>query len=178
MLLFQPPLRTSPHTRSTQERVALNVYETNLVSMLLITLFHTQQLRQLVAGDRAPRRREKWRSWWHDPANDALEARLCGRLPSHSLFHISMCSPLNISTFLTGGVKSCSRGVMWCDGRNDAIFVKDRFLTVSPQFFDSNFSRNRKGSQKKRYHSTEALRYKPEGRGFDSQWCHWNFSFT
>jgi hypothetical protein len=22
----------------------------------------------------------------------------------------------------------------------------------------------------------EALRYKPEGRGFDSPWCHWNFS--
>jgi hypothetical protein len=21
----------------------------------------------------------------------------------------------------------------------------------------------------------EALRYKIEGRGFDSQWCHWNF---
>ena len=21
----------------------------------------------------------------------------------------------------------------------------------------------------------EALRYKPEGRGFDSRWCHWNF---
>jgi hypothetical protein len=21
----------------------------------------------------------------------------------------------------------------------------------------------------------EALGYKPEGRGFDSQWCHWNF---
>jgi len=21
--------------------------------------------------------------------------------------------------------------------------------------------------------SVEALRYKPEGRGFDSQWCHW-----
>jgi hypothetical protein len=20
------------------------------------------------------------------------------------------------------------------------------------------------------------LRYKPEGRGFDSRWCHWNFS--
>jgi len=25
---------------------------------------------------------------------------------------------------------------------------------------------------------TEALRYKTEGRGFDSQWCHWNFSLT
>jgi hypothetical protein len=24
----------------------------------------------------------------------------------------------------------------------------------------------------------EALRYKPEGRGFDSQCCHWNFSLT
>jgi len=22
----------------------------------------------------------------------------------------------------------------------------------------------------------EALRYKPEGRGFDSRWCHWIFS--
>jgi hypothetical protein len=21
----------------------------------------------------------------------------------------------------------------------------------------------------------EALRYKPEGRGLDSRWCHWNF---
>jgi len=24
----------------------------------------------------------------------------------------------------------------------------------------------------------EALRYKSEDRGFDSQWCHWNFSLT
>ena len=24
----------------------------------------------------------------------------------------------------------------------------------------------------------EAPRYKPEGRGFDSRWCHWNFSLT
>jgi len=23
----------------------------------------------------------------------------------------------------------------------------------------------------------EALRYKPEGRGFDSRWNHWNYSF-
>ena len=26
--------------------------------------------------------------------------------------------------------------------------------------------------------SVEALRYKSEGRGFDSRWCHWNFSLT
>jgi hypothetical protein len=24
----------------------------------------------------------------------------------------------------------------------------------------------------------KAPRYKPEGRGFDSRWCHWNFSLT
>jgi len=24
----------------------------------------------------------------------------------------------------------------------------------------------------------QALRYKLEGRGFDSRWCHWNFSLT
>jgi hypothetical protein len=24
----------------------------------------------------------------------------------------------------------------------------------------------------------KALRYKPGGRGFDSRWCHWNFSVT
>jgi hypothetical protein len=24
----------------------------------------------------------------------------------------------------------------------------------------------------------EALPYKPEGRGFDSRWCHWIFSLT
>ena len=27
-------------------------------------------------------------------------------------------------------------------------------------------------------HLVETLRYKPEGRGFDSRWCHWNFSVT
>jgi hypothetical protein len=25
-------------------------------------------------------------------------------------------------------------------------------------------------------HLVETLRYKPEGRGSDSHWCHWNFS--
>ena len=24
----------------------------------------------------------------------------------------------------------------------------------------------------------EAVRYKSKGRGFDSRWCHWNFSLT
>ena len=24
----------------------------------------------------------------------------------------------------------------------------------------------------------EALRYKPQGRGFDTRWCHWNISLA
>ena len=28
------------------------------------------------------------------------------------------------------------------------------------------------------FHLVEAPRCKPEGRGFDSRWCHWNFSLT
>ena len=28
------------------------------------------------------------------------------------------------------------------------------------------------------FHIKKLLRYKPEGRGFDSRWCHWNFSST
>ena len=27
-------------------------------------------------------------------------------------------------------------------------------------------------------HLFEVLRYKLKGRGFDSYWCHWNFSLT
>jgi hypothetical protein len=27
-------------------------------------------------------------------------------------------------------------------------------------------------------HLVEAVRYKPEGRGFDSRWCHWNYTLT
>jgi len=38
------------------------------------------------------------------------------------------------------------------------------------------------GSQYEKGHAVaqlvEALRYKPEGRGFDSRWCHWKFSLT
>jgi hypothetical protein len=41
---------------------------------------------------------------------------------------------------------------------------------------------NRKQSCKAQGHAVaqlvEALRYKLEGRGFNSQWCQWNFSLT
>jgi hypothetical protein len=46
-------------------------------------------------------------------------------------------------------------------------------LLVSVKFSDYKLMRGHAVAQ-----VVEALRYKPEGRGFDSQWCHWNFSLT
>ena len=34
------------------------------------------------------------------------------------------------------------------------------------------------GNKKRRKKLKYVLSYKPEGRGFDSRWCHWNFSLT
>jgi hypothetical protein len=40
---------------------------------------------------------------------------------------------------------------------------------------DDNIKRRRKDAVAQ---LIEALPYKPEGHGFDSRWCHWNFSLT
>ena len=42
--------------------------------------------------------------------------------------------------------------------------------------FSFNFTCTNKGHAAAQL--VEALRYKPEGREFDSRWCHWNFSLT
>ena len=49
--------------------------------------------------------------------------------------------------------------------KKNAIFTLDFYLT-----------HNRKRHAVEQL--VEAIRYKPEGRGFDSRWCHWNFSLT
>jgi len=42
----------------------------------------------------------------------------------------------------------------------------------------SKVSRGIRGSfSLKGGHLVEALYYKPEGRGFDTRWCHWNFNW-
>jgi hypothetical protein len=40
------------------------------------------------------------------------------------------------------------------------------------------FSRTTKDNGHAVAQLVETLRYKPEGRGFDCRWCHWNFSLT
>ena len=49
-----------------------------------------------------------------------------------------------------------------------------------------NFKKKEEDELTERYYTfmacggvvVKALRYKPAGRGFDSRWCHWNFSVT
>jgi hypothetical protein len=52
------------------------------------------------------------------------------------------------------------------------------FITITHDIYDfvpetKHFSRGHAVAQ-----LTEALRYRPEGRGFDSRLSHWDFSFT
>ena len=47
-----------------------------------------------------------------------------------------------------------------------------RFGDEKNETFDGLHNLNRGGVRVK------APRYKPAGRGFDSRWCHWNFSVT
>jgi hypothetical protein len=54
-------------------------------------------------------------------------------------------------------------------GANDAIII----IISSSSSSISSSSRGYMVAQ-----LIEALRYKPEGRGFDSRWSHWNFSVT
>jgi hypothetical protein len=56
-----------------------------------------------------------------------------------------------------------------------------KMLESNAQYFSRN--RNSASLVSRNYFNSvaqlvEALRYKPEGRGFDSRWCHWNFSLT
>ena len=49
------------------------------------------------------------------------------------------------------------------------------------EFENCDFLKNKTAPTRKGHvvaQLVEALRYKPEGRGFNSRWCHWNFSLT
>jgi hypothetical protein len=46
-------------------------------------------------------------------------------------------------------------------------------VTANPQIFLYTVSSGARGGA-----VAEALRHKPEGRGIDSRWCHWNCSLT
>jgi len=55
------------------------------------------------------------------------------------------------------------------------VFVLHRFSFLDYAFFSMMMIENGFGTSTG---PDVALLYKPEGRGFDSRWCHWNFSLT
>ena len=66
------------------------------------------------------------------------------------------------------GKKEVRRCVLWSVYTN----VPDESDCQSVRFYArTSYERGHAVAQ-----LVEALRYKSEGRGFDSRWCHWNFS--
>jgi hypothetical protein len=65
--------------------------------------------------------------------------------------------------------------VLWLGTNNDVYFLASEYSDVvrSPNIITSLRIMGYPVA-----HLVGALRYKPEGRGFDSRWCHWNFSLT
>ena len=69
----------------------------------------------------------------------------------------------------------------------DSFIVTDKPIILTTQCIyvlllnptiNSNISLPRHNKGHAVAHLVQALRYKPEGRGFDFRWCHWNFSLT
>jgi hypothetical protein len=63
----------------------------------------------------------------------------------------------------------------------DAVYITQSLAYACWLFrdFGSNNNNNNNNNNSARVvQLVEALRYKPEGRGFDFRWCHWNFSLT
>jgi len=63
--------------------------------------------------------------------------------------------------------------VVTVDGHKGLMILKQPFVT----YFKSVSTYSVRGTLLVAQ-SVEALRYKPEGRGFDCPWCQWNFSLT
>jgi hypothetical protein len=61
-------------------------------------------------------------------------------------------------------------------GGTEENYKNEPDLTVSQPKLES--SEYKSGVGQAVVQLVEALRHNPEGRGFESQWCHWNFSLT
>jgi hypothetical protein len=93
--------------------------------------------------------------------------RLCGALPTFP--YISLCG--ETEQFYCG-VLSNARYLAACNLLHNFYFAytarhmsRDLYLRiVNAHYFNAQL--------------VEALCYEPEGSGFDSRWCHWNFSLT
>jgi hypothetical protein len=63
------------------------------------------------------------------------------------------------------------------------LTVRNRYhVNIKPKVFTPHYSKHLNSLNLYKGYAiaqlVKALRYKPEGPGFDSRWCHWNFSLT
>jgi len=72
------------------------------------------------------------------------------------------CEHRVLETFTVGGLRKIPSGI----------------LRHPPCSFSSNNNQYKCIWEHAVVQLVEALRYKPEGHGFNSRWCHWNFSLT
>ena len=100
---------------------------------------------------------------------------LCGFLPAPTAFFLCMSSALQV--IIT--VLAVMQMLMWLEdiwnwGGIIAMLLKN----IRKQGLRSKMARIKCVWGQAVAQLVEALRYKSEGRGFDSRWCHWNFSLT
>ena len=63
-----------------------------------------------------------------------------------------------------------------CSKLNNYVF--ERLQQFSPRTFSGIYATYENSVGHAVAQLVEALRYKSEGRRFDSRWCHWNFLLT
>jgi len=108
----------------------------------------------------------------------ASSQKVAGSIPDGSIgiFHVLIPSGCTIALRSTQPLTEMSTwGIFW--GLRLSVSRADKPTTFMCQFSRNSGSLNtwsggRGGTVVK------VLRYKSEGRWFDSRWCHWNFSLT
>ena len=79
-----------------------------------------------------------------------------------------------------------NEGTFYLEHTHPLYHILDKVGKLCARKTRVNSTKHRKQQQQQQYlhlghpvaRLVDALRYRPEGRGFDSRWNHWNFSLT
>ena len=96
-----------------------------------------------------------------------FRASLCPSSGEQDVCYCMWCAALLLLDVVGSGCGALPCGVASC-----------WFFSLTSQFAHDARSQKPKNTLQHYPLILLALRYKPEGRGFDFRWCHWNFSLT
>ena len=117
-------------------------------------------------------------------STQGLSREIFGSVPAMRVQWTPQCicnffdMPVMLVARMHSFVSGSDRSVRWCSSRPlDGCSLRRRGeICLSASKLDRHLlSGTFKNVLHLRGGGGEALRYKPEGRGFDSRWCHWNF---